>query len=225
MKMKTIRISILCVVILFLAAPLLHSQDFSKYRSFSFGTNLATVLKHTDQKMADVKVVHQHPALIQELNWWPPTISGSANRSDTAQQILFSFYNGELYKISVTYDRSAIEGLTAEDMVQSISARYGPPMKTATEDKLPSSEESYSSPSPFASWENSQSSLYLVRSFTDKFGLVMFSKSLNGQAETAIAKAVKLEEQERPQKEADLRKKESDDLETARQKNKKVFQP
>jgi hypothetical protein len=110
-------------------------------------------------------------------------------------------------------------------MVQSISARYGPPVKTATEDKLPSSEESSSHPTPFASWENSQSSVSLVRSFSDKFGLILFSESLNGQAETAIAEAVKFEEHERPQKEANLRKKESDDLETARQRNRKVFQP
>jgi len=54
----------------------------------------------------------------------PPGIS---YQSDTVEQILFSFYNGELYKISVTYDRSSTEGLTEEDMVKSISAKYGPP--------------------------------------------------------------------------------------------------
>jgi hypothetical protein len=42
------------------------------------------------------------------------------------REILFSFYNGELYKISATYERSAIEGLTAEDLAQSISEKYGP---------------------------------------------------------------------------------------------------
>jgi hypothetical protein len=44
------------------------------------------------------------------------------------REILFSFYNGELYKISATYERSAIEGLTAEDLAQSISEKYGPPI-------------------------------------------------------------------------------------------------
>jgi hypothetical protein len=62
-------------------------------------------------------------------------------------------------------------------------------------------------------------------SYSDAFGVVIFSKSLAAKAESAIAEAVKLEEQERPQKEADQRKKESDDLEMARQRNRKMFRP
>lgn len=37
--------------------------------------------------------------------------------------------------------------------------------------------------------------------------------------------AVKLEEQQRPEKEADEKKKVADDLETAREKNQKSFHP
>src|SRR5260370_9972077 len=103
MKMKTIRSSILCFVVLLLAAPLLRGQDLSKYRHFSFGMTLTRVLERTDQKMADVKDIHGRPALIQELTWWPPNLPGTSFRSDTGEQILFSFYNAELYKISVTY--------------------------------------------------------------------------------------------------------------------------
>ena len=44
--------------------------------------------------------------MIQELTWWPPNIPGTFYQSDSVEQILFSFYNGELYKISVTYDHS-----------------------------------------------------------------------------------------------------------------------
>src|SRR5713101_2199858 len=127
MKMKMLRTSIFCLAVTLLTAPLLCSQDLSKYRHFSLGMSLTRVLERTDQKMADVKMTHQHPALIQELTWWPPNLPGTHFQSDTVQQILLSFYNGELYRISVTYDRGAIGGLTAEDMVQSISAKYGPP--------------------------------------------------------------------------------------------------
>src|SRR5690348_17566752 len=126
MKMKNTRSSILCLVVLFLAAPLLRAQDLSKYRHFTIGMNLSRVLERTDQKMADVKVIHDRPALIQELTWWPPNLPGASFQADTVDQILLSFYNGELYKISVTYDRTSTEGLTAEDMVKSISAKYGP---------------------------------------------------------------------------------------------------
>jgi hypothetical protein len=40
-----------------------------------------------------------------------------------------------------------------------------------------------------------------------------------------FAKSVKLEAQEEPQKEIDRQKKETDDLEAARQKNRKLFHP
>src|SRR5712672_3429569 len=126
MKMKTMRSSILCFVALLFAAPLLRAQDLSKYRHFTVGMSMTRVLERTGQKMADVKVIHGRPAVIQELNWWPPNLPGASLRSDTVEQILFSFYNGELYKISVTYDRTSTEGLTEEDMVKSISAKYGP---------------------------------------------------------------------------------------------------
>src|SRR5713101_5005751 len=124
--MKTLRSSILCLVALLLTAPLLRAQDLSKYRHFTLGMSLTRVLERTDQKMTDVKVIHGRPALVQELNWWPPNLPGTSFQSDTVEQILFSFYNGELYKISVTYDQTSTEGLTAEDMVKSISAKYGP---------------------------------------------------------------------------------------------------
>src|SRR2546425_580771 len=126
MKMKTMRSSILCFVVLLFAAPLLRAQDLSKYRHFTLGMSLTKVLERTEQRVADVKVVHGRPALMRELTWWPPNLPGISHQSDTVEQILFSFYNGELYKISVTYDRTSTEGLTEEDMMKSISAKYGP---------------------------------------------------------------------------------------------------
>jgi hypothetical protein len=226
MKMKTIRSSILCFVVLLLTAPLLRAQDLSKYRTFSLGTNLATVLKHTDQKLADVKVIHDRPVLIQELTWWPPNLPGTPFRSDTVEQILFTFYNGALYKISVTYDRASTEGLTAEDMVKSISTKYGPPTNIALEIDSGTNDRYEVKQKLVASWEDSQYSFDLVRSsFSDVFGLVIYSKRVNAEAELAIAEAVKLDEQEVPQREAERQKKQIDDLEVARQKNQKSFHP
>ena len=223
--MKTIRTSILCLVVLLFAAPLLRAQDLSKYRHFSIGMNLSRVLERTDQKMADVKVIHGRPALIQELAWWPPNLPGASFQSDTVEQILLSFYNGELYKISVTYDRASTEGLTAEDMVKSIAAKYGPATNIML--VMDSEIDRYDvRQKPVASWEDAQYSFNLIRStFTDRLGLTIYSKRVNAEAELAIAEAVKLEEQEGPQREAERQKKQTDDLETARQKNRKIFRP
>jgi len=110
--MKTLRRSLFCLVVLFLLIPSLRAQDFSKYRHFTLGMSLTKLLERTDQKMSDVKTIHGRPALIQELAWWPPNVPGALVRSDSVNQILFSFYNGELYKMSVTYDRPSTEGLT-----------------------------------------------------------------------------------------------------------------
>ncbi len=224
--MKTIRCSILCFVVLLLAATLLRGQDLSKYRHFTFGMSLTRVLERTDQKMADVKDIHGRPALIQELTWWPPNLPGTSFRSDTVEQILFSFYNAELYKISATYDRTSTEGLTAEDMVKSISAKYGPPTNIALEVNSATNEQYEMRQKLVASWEDSQYSFRLVRSsFSGGFELVIYSKRLNAEAEVALAEAVKLEKQEEPQREAERQKKDADDLEVTRQNNQKSFRP
>jgi hypothetical protein len=226
MKMKAIRSSMFCFVVLLLAAPLLRAQELSKYRHFTLGMSLTKVLERTEQRVTDVKVVHGRPALIEELTWWPPTLPGISFQSDTVEQILFSFYNGELYRISVTYDQSSTEGLTAEDMVKSISTKYGPPTYIALEIDFTKNDRYDVAQKPVASWEDTLSSFNLVRSaFNDHLGLIIYSKRVNREAELAIAEAVKREEQEGPQREADRQKKQMDDLEVARQKNQKSFRP
>jgi hypothetical protein len=224
--MKKLHSSILCLVVLLLTAPLLRAQDFSKYRHFTLGMNLTTLLERTGQKMADVKTVHSRPALIQEVIWWPPNIPGTSLRSDSVEQILFSFYNGELYKMSVTYDSTSTAGLTEGDMVRAISAKYGPATMIAPEIGVGTDATYDTKQKPVASWEDAQYSLKLVRSsFTDVLGLVVFSKRADAQAELASAEAVKLDEQEGPKREAERQKKQTDDLETERRKNQKSFQP
>lgn len=224
--MKTMRSSILCLVVLLFASPLLRGQDLSKYRHFTIGMNLNRVLERTDQNIADVKVIHGRPALIQELIWWPPNLPGASYQADAVEQILLSFYNGELYRISVTYDRTSTEGLTAEDLVKSISAKYGPATNLMLE--LDSAKiDSYDARQrTLASWEDAQYSFNLVRSsFSDGLGLTIYSKRVNAAAELATVQAVELEKEEAPKREAERQKKQSDDLETARQKNRKIFRP
>jgi hypothetical protein len=226
MKMKTIRCSIFCFVVLLLTAPLLRAQDLSKYRHFTLGMSLTKVLERTDQKMADVKVIHGRPVLIQELAWWPPNLPGTSFQSDTVKQILFSFYKGELYKISVTYDQTSTEGLTAEDMVKSISAKYGPATNVVPDIDSAKNDRYDVTQKAVASWDDAQYSFNLVRSsFSEQLGLIIYSKRVNAEAELAIVEAVKLEEQEGPQREAERQKKQMDDLEVARQKNQKSFRP
>jgi hypothetical protein len=224
--MKVVRWSVLFVVALLLWAPMLHAQDYSNYRGFTLGASLTAVLKQTDQKLADVNVIHGGPSLFQEVTWWPPNVPGPSYRTDSVEQIHFSFHNGSLYKMSVSYDQSSTEGLTAGDMMKSISAKYGPVTGVAPVVD-PASNADYDGKGRLvASWENSQYSLNLVRSsFSDRFGLIIYSKQANAEAELAIAEAVLLEKQNGPRRAAEREKKQSDDLELAREKNQKTFRP
>jgi hypothetical protein len=226
MKMKIIRCSILCLSTILLMASTLRGQDLSTYRGFSIGANLATVLKLNGQKLADATVTHDGPVLFQEVTWWPPNIPGPAYRADSVEQILFSFYNGTLYKMSVTYDQSSTEGLTAGDMVKSISVKYGPSTTLAPAADPASIDRYESKGSLVASWENAQYSFNLVHSaFTERFGLVLYSKRANAEAELAIAETVRLEKLDGPKREAERQKKQTDDLAVVRQKNQKTFRP
>jgi hypothetical protein len=211
---------------LLLTVYTVRAQDLSQYRGFSLGADLATVLKLTDQKLADATVTHSGPALFQELTWWPPNIPGPAYRADSVEQILFSFYNGILYKMSVTYDEPSTEGLTAGDMVKSISASYGPSTTLAPAADPASMDRYETKGSLVASWEDTKYSFNLVHSaFTERFGLVLYSKRANAEAELAIAETVRLEKQNGPKREAERQKKQTDDLEVVRQKNQKAFRP
>ena len=224
--MKTIRGLALCLIVMLFMPLLLHAQDLSKYRGFSFGMSPAAVLKQTEMKMADVKTLHSQPALIQELTWWLPMLPGTSYQADSVREILFTFCNGQLYRMSATYDRSAIEGLTAEDLMQSIAAKYGPPIDPVTEIDLSTGERhGGTAETVVAHWGNAQYSLSLNRSgLANGFTLEMYSLQTNAAADLAIAKAIKVEELEGPQKEADRQKKEADELALARLKNLQSFQ-
>jgi hypothetical protein len=206
--------------------PLIHAQDLSKYRNFSFGMNTASVLKLAEEKPADLITIHAQPALIQELTWYPPMPFATPRPAEPVQKVLLSFYNGELYKIVVTYDSDAIKGLNNEDMMRILSAKYGTATRPAAEVNVPPDDLYGPTERVIARWEDPQYSLNLFRSsMLDTFEVFLFAKRLNAQAATAIAESVKLERQEAPQKESARLKKETDDLEAERQKNIKALRP
>src|SRR5229473_616855 len=224
--MKIMRSVGISLVMILLSAPLIHGQDLSKYRGFSLGMSLVELSNQVDLKPLQTKLIQKRPSVIQELTWWPRESSGSSLQADTVWQVFFTFYNRELYRILVTYDRDATKGLTAEDMVRAISAQYGTATKPDVQISFPTNELYRSTEKVIARWEDSQYSINLFRATSlNSFGLVMFSKRLDAQVEAAIAKSLKLEEQEDPQKEIGRQKKETDKLEVARQKNRNTFRP
>ena len=149
-------------------------------------------------KASEAKIVHQRPAVMQELEWQPSGFRTSDD-ADPIRDGLLCFYNGELYRIVVTYDRDRVEGMTADDMIAAISTTYG----IATRPKVEIAYHSnYAEVAPvLARWEDSEYSYNLVRSgYGDSFGLVMYSKRLDALAAAAITEAVRLDAVEAPQR-------------------------
>ena len=225
--MKTVRYTVTFLVMILLFAPLIYGQDLSKYRNFSLGTSLDRVSKQIADNSNGPSLIHERPAVIQELTSW--SLSSSLRSSellDRAPQMTFGFYNGQLYKIEVTYDQHATAGLTAEDMVQAVSALYGTATSPASEINSPTTTYDGSKAKVIARWEDSQNSVSLFRSrILDYFGLVVLSKRVDAEAEAAIIESAKLDKNEEPQKEAEQHKKESDSLELERQSSLKTFHP
>lgn len=223
--MKTARNIVICVAAILLSVPVAYTQDLSKYRNFSLGTSLIEISKQVNEKPVDASVIHQSPRL-RELTWWPMPSYQSSTPVDPVQQILFSFYDGTLYKMVVTYDSSTTEGLTAEDMVRAISAKYGPATIPIVAPASLANTTYGVTQAPIAQWEDLQYSVILSRtSFLNGFQLVMYTKELNEQAEAASVAAAKQEQEDAPQMAIARAKKEADNLETARQNNLKSFRP
>ena len=227
--MKMVRNIVVSLSMILLSAPLIFGQDLSKYRTFSLGTSLAELTKQVGPYSHWTTLIHQRPAAIQELTFWTLSSSRSPVGVEPVSQILFSFYDGELYRIVVTYDRDATKGLTDDDMVQAVSARYGAATRFYPEINLPTYDMFASTETVIARWEDSQNSVNLFRSSNQSsFLLAVFSKRLDARAKAAIIESEKLEKldkQEAPQVEIGRLKKEADELAIVRQINQKTFRP
>lgn len=210
------------------AMGLLHAADLSSYRGLKLGMSLAAAAKQAGTKPSEARLLHQRPAMIQEMNWELRAPIQVNPKPDPVKDGLLSFFNGELFRIIVTYDRYKIEGMTAEDMIQAISATYGPATMPAVEITYHSN---YAEVAPVvARWENAEYSYDLVRTGDrSSFALVLYSKPLDVLAQAAIVESARLDAQEAPQREMDKQKKRDEDanlvLEKARSVNKPNFRP
>ena len=169
--------------------------------------------------------LHTRPALIQELEWRPQPL-GMSSRTDPAKQIMFSFYNGELIRITINYDRHETEGLTTDDYIEAISTEYG----DAERPTLPlNAPERYGEEEIVAQWQDPRYRFDLIRSSGPTFKLVGVLKKLEERSRDALKEAARIEDKEAPQREAERRSTDDDTekarLEKARLTNKPAFRP
>ena len=223
--MKILSRGLIALITILIFASQIHGQDLSKYRNFSFGASLANVSKQVDRQPIEAEIIHQQPALIQELTWYPPLSVDSSRPAEPVDKVLFSFYDGALYRMLVIYESSAVEGLTDEDMIRVVSEKYGVATRPVADVTFPTNPSYRAAEKVIARWEDSQFSLNLFRARYGTFAIVMFDKRLDAQAAASIAESVLTDQLEAPQKEAERVKKAADDLEGERQKNLKTLRP
>ena len=214
---------------LFTAASLTAvAGDLSRYRDIQLGTDLPTVAKRIETSPSLAKIIHSRPALFQELVWRPQSL-GPSPKAESAQEVVFSFFNGTLFRIAVKYDRYATEGLTTADFVEAISGMYGPAAKLPPPVKP--LEESYGDQEEtVARWEDPQYRFDLFRSsYGPTYSLVGIRKSLEAAVQAANVEAKRLDDLEAPQRDAARnaaeQKTKADNLEKARTVNKPHFRP
>ncbi len=198
--MKRARVINKLPLLVLLFSPLLCGAELSTYRGFQLGMSLNAAVKHSGMDISEVTVIHERPARIQELSWRPVRFSSSD--TDPVEQVLFRFYNGQLFRILVDYDADKTKGLTSEDMIEAVSAKYGTPTKPGAA-MIPTSQLSESTMGDpvqvIARWEDAEYSCNLVQlPFASSYKLLIFSKGLNASADAALAEGIRLDTQEAP---------------------------
>lgn len=222
-------IAISSVVIL--GAQPLFAQELSRYRDYALETSLASVVKISGTRIDEAKTLHERPAKIQELKWRAPYVRAGTQRADPVRDLMFRFYNDQLYQVVVTYDRDRMAGLTNDDVIESISATYGVALlQDARTSRRGVPDDVPLETTVVAQWEDAASLLTLMRStYPAQYQIALISKALDARARAAITEALRLDTQEAPQRELDQRKQEAEDADVASSKarvvNKVAFRP
>ncbi len=217
------------VIGLLLAASISPAADFAVYRGFAFGSSVEAAAKLAGTKMSGVRTVHVRPARIEEFDWEPGAYSQvDSAKFGSVRDGLLRFYNGQLFQIVVTYDRQRTEGMSAADMIDSISATYGAATRPTVEVPMKSIYGEVTR--VLARWENPGYLYDLVRTGDQtSFALILRSKQLDSLATDAIVAAEKLDAKEAPERADALQRKLDAEariaLEKARATNKSSFRP
>ena len=215
------------VVLLVLSAQFVSAQDELRYRAYVLNSSVDAVLAASGSRASDVKVLHERPALIQELEWRAPYAQSGTALADPVRTIVFSFCDNALYQVVVNYDLDRTEGLTNADIVASLTATYGDPVLASARNRpLDAPPDTV----VLAQWDRAGASLTLLRRvYSAEFHLIVTAKALATRARGAIREATRLDTVEAPRREREQRKKEAADAiatrDQLRASNKAAFRP
>ena len=145
-------------------------QDLSRYRAYALGSSYDSIVASSGVRASDTKTLQERPATIREVEWRAPYVGSGTTPVDPVRDIQFTFYNDALYQVVVSYDPGRTEGLTAGDIIESVSAVYGIPALASARANPP--QQTLQDRILLARWETPDSLLTLVRdAHTQEFRL------------------------------------------------------
>jgi hypothetical protein len=205
------------------------ASELSRYREFELGSSVATVTAVTLSAERDLKTLHSRPALLQEMAWQPRYMTGPpvADRNSIGE-IVFSFVDDRLFKMTVVYERARTTGLTNADMIAALTELYGAPTAPVAQPRA--AADAVAPAVMIAEWRQEDTHMGLQRGrYNESFALVITSVPLDAIARKAQASALVMDVREAPAREAALLKKRADEQrqteEQTRTANRKVFTP
>jgi hypothetical protein len=210
----------------------LGAQVPHEYRGYVLESSVASVIKIADARDYETKTIHQRPVRIEQVEWRAPYAPADGKLADPVRLVRFSFYEDQLYRIVVTYDRDRTEGLTDEDLIESLSEIYGIPLLPSRGTGLGGLPAAVSADDVtiVARWEDTSALLTLTQNtYPRHYQLVLISKALSERALAANSESGRLDALEAPQRELDRREKAASEARIASEKaraiNKAAFRP
>ena len=205
------------------------AADFSHYREFELGSELAVASLQPGVNTARSRVVQQRPTVIEESDWRPVFhFDRLSAEPDPVREVLLRFVDKKLFQIVVTYERQRIQGMTEADLIEAISGTYGPATNPGGEIAFRSNYGEKAN--VLAEWGDDQYVYSLVRTGDQSsFALIGTMSSLDAVAQESMREAHRLDVLEAPQRALDLEAKRAMEqqtmLEQARSANLPNFKP
>jgi hypothetical protein len=222
--------AVVVAFVLTFAGQVTLAQELSRYRDYVLGLGVDAVVMASGAQPTDVKTMHQRPAAIQRLLWRAPYVRSSELSPDPVRDVAFSFYDDALYQVVVNYDRQRTSGLTNSDVVESLSATYGPAVPASAKTRFDVPSDGLPGSIAIARWQSADTLLTLLRVEDEpEFQLVLESKAVGARARRAIRESVRLDTLEAPRRDLERRTKEASDADRERDKarvtNRAAFRP
>lgn len=210
-------------LLLSVAPAWVSGSDLTTYRTFKLGADFESVAKQTGVDGSRIKVLHTRPALIQQFEWRPGGL-GPMTEPDTVKDVVFTFYQGELYQIVANYGDHGTEGMTAGDFTESISLGMAP--RPSPHGPRLLSRTGTADPRKWSEWHDELHRYVLIRSaYGPSFRLVGTQQKLQILAEAAIVEAMRLDELEAQQREAARLIREDEAAESRLDKSRRANKP